>query len=103
MNEPKSCHSSFSMGNKMFVIVNTHLTSCEVYDNVSRSFTMLTINLCFKKHAEIKAFGVNDMIYIFNSELNLYAYNMNGNKLVFDVSVLEGSLNCAAFQKYPKV
>ena len=102
MNEPKACHSSFSMGNKMFVIVNTHLISCEVYDNVSRSFTMLTINLSIKNNAKIKAFGVNGMIYIFDSKLNLYAYNINGNNLVFSVSALESSLNCAAFQKCPK-
>ena len=41
MIKRRNCHASVSMGNKLFVIGGYFNTSCEVFDNFSRKFTVI--------------------------------------------------------------
>ena len=41
MIKSRSCHASVSMGNKLFVIDGYFNTSCEVFDSLSRIFTVI--------------------------------------------------------------
>ena len=41
MIEKRSCHAAVSMGNKLFVSVGYKTSSCEIFDSISRYFTML--------------------------------------------------------------
>ena len=102
LNTAKSYHISFSMGSKLFVIDSGYLSHYEVYDKFSRKFTMFTFNIPRAKLRYIEAFGVNDDIFIFDFELNLYLYNINKKSWTSKGSILNCSLKCAAFQKYPK-
>ena len=45
MIERRSYHASVSMGNKLFVIGGESTTSCEIFDSISRKFTLIELKL----------------------------------------------------------
>ena len=103
MVKAKFGHFSVSMGNKMFVVGRNSLTRVEVFDSVSRQFTMTTLYLPRTRVSDIKAFGVNDKIYIITSEFYMYVFNINENILTLKGKMPNRSLNYADLLKYPKL
>ena len=103
-------HSAINMGNKLFVISSVSYTSSEVYDNISRKFTLLNL----KRHytdpnfRSCKAVGISNKIYIFCSYFSneniimIYVYNVDENEWNSEEFVIADKLRPAAFQKHPK-
>ena len=69
-------HSSLSMGNKMFVIARANFENSEVYDSVSRKFTMIASKKYNLGYDDKQAFSVKDDIFILDSEVNLWVYSI---------------------------
>ena len=84
MNEERKHHAAVSMGNKMFVIGGYHTTSCEVFDSISKKFTLIKSfsNLSTVESSEFSAVCIaNDIIILHeqdvSQETKMYRYDVD--------------------------
>ena len=107
---PKSSHSSFSMGNKMFVINIKYNNCCEVYDSISRKFAILNFFIPRKGYDYDSYWSLNigKKIFIFynlykhGNKLRLHVYNLEELELIDEDLVINKDLRSTAVKKYPK-
>ena len=83
MNEERRGHAAVSMGNKMFVIGGYRSSSSEIFDSLSRKFTLLKpfSKLCNIDASHSRVLCVGNRIIIFDNiyghESKLYVYNVD--------------------------
>ena len=82
-------HSSFSMGNKLFVIGGLSNVDAEIFDSTSRKFTLLNLKIVCKKVFPCKCETVNISreMFVFcfcsiNRQPMLHVYNVDENRRV---------------------
>ena len=110
----KSFHSAISMGNKMFVTDVGYLARSEVYDSISRKFTLFkikelviqTTTSCFETiRISKKLIVLADVGPRVSPEL--YMYNVDENKWVSENNLLKDNFifpaYCSSFEKLPKL
>ena len=109
MIEPKFDHSVVSMDNKMFVIDHNTLSHFEIYDNVSKKFSLINIKppnsqignlyycktLCFSNKL---VFFVDDICY---NKLKIFVYNVDDKRLIFK-NVFIVQVTDSTYDKHPK-
>ena len=106
----KSSHSSFSIGNKMFVIDIEYDNCCEVYDSISRRFAILNFFIPRKGYDYDLYWSLNigKKIFIFynlykhGNKLRLHVYNLEELELIDEDLVNNKDLRSTAVKKYPK-
>ena len=106
----KSKHSLLSMGNKMFVISIKYYNCCEVYDSISRKFSLL--NLFIPRNGYnydgYKALNFGKKMFIFynlkrnDDKLRLHVYDLDELELIDEDVMISKALIYPAVQKYPK-
>ena len=105
-------HSLISMGNKMFVIGKGNHVHYELYDNISRKFTMFNVKppySCFYGF-NFEVFGINNKIVFFcivsfSKEPKVYVYDVDENKWTVEKDLVKYNFmfsKYASFIKYPK-
>ena len=112
----KSNHSSISIGNKIFVIGLGNLARSEVYDNISRTFTVFSFNPLISPFSSyysycFKTLNISNKFMIFandetSDDLKLYAYNVDIKKLISEEDLLKKSfmvLIYTSIEKHPKI
>ena len=106
----KSSHSSFSIGNKIFVIDIEYESCCEVYDSISRKHSVLNLFIPRKgyKYDNIMALNIGKKMFIFYSldtdyhKLRLHVYNLDEFEIIDEDIVINKNFVYPAVQKYPK-
>ena len=110
MLKGKSNHSAVSLGIKMFVIGKDYPVYCEVYDNISRKFTLLNIKIPRSKpfKLELKALSIkNKLVYFCNfnpsKKLKVHVYDMVKKKWLLKYNLVKDIyVSNLYFLKYPK-
>ena len=102
-------HSSFSMGNKFFVIGGYSNVDAEVFDSTSRKFTLFNIKLLCKKEIPCRCETVNfgrKMFVFCNCSLNrqpkLHVYNVDEKKWDFKIIIKNDRFVYPIIHKVPK-
>ena len=105
-------HSAVSMGNKMFVIGKGNPVYYELYDSISRNFTMFKVKPPYSNFYGFgfDVLGINNKLVHFSiasssNELKVYVYDVYENKwLVENIFVKYDFMfsSDASFIKYPK-
>ena len=102
-------HSSFSMGNKFFVIGGCCLNYAEVFDSMSRKFTSLNLKLPGKNQYSCYCEPVNickEMFVFcfcfFNKQPGLHVYNFDEKRWVFKEIVKSAPFRKHIIHKVPK-
>ena len=112
----KSNHSSISIGNKIFVIGLGNLARSEVYDNISRTFTVFKFNPLISPFSSfsfnsLKTFGISNKLLVFGNfdsldDLQLYVFNVDLKKWVPEEELLKNNFVVPAYssiEKHPKI
>ena len=106
-------HSAVSMGNKMFVISKGNPTHYELYDSISRKFTMFNAKPLYSNFYsfEYKVLGINNKLVYFctvnsSKKLKVYVHDVVENKWIVEESIFVKYnfmfATDASFVKYPK-
>ena len=111
MNVAKKYHYATSLGNKMFVTDVDNLARSEVYDNISRKFTLFNIKRPVGQftRSNFKILRISNKFILFADSyrsLQLYVYNVDKNKWVFEKNLQKENFNFPAycsFEKLPKL
>ena len=83
INDKRRNHAAVSMGNKLFVIGGSRISSCEVFDSWSRIFTNINseMKVSALERNIFKAFCVGSNIVVFHHSESLksviYVYDVN--------------------------
>ena len=101
-------HSSVTIGKKLFVIGGYDKVCSEVYDSISRKFTIFNLKLPYTYSCyQLKTVGINNKIVVFcvcysNDPSELYVYNVDKLKWIKKEVVIKYDLCEADFQIAPK-
>ena len=102
-------HSSFSMGNKFFVIGGYSNVDAEVFDSTSRKFTLFNIKLLCVKELGCRCETVNfgRKMYVFrtcsiNRQPKLHVYNADEKKWDFKIIIKNDRFVYPIIHKVPK-
>ena len=105
-------HSAVSMGNKMFVIGKGNPVYYELYDSISRKFTMFKVKPPYSNFYGFgfDVLGINNKLVHFSiasssNELKVYFYDVFENKWIVENILVKNNFMFATeafFIKYPK-
>ena len=102
-------HSSVAVGNKLFVIGVSNRICSEVYDSISRKFTMFSLKLPSAPYMynKCKTISFNKKLVVFcDSYLDIickiHVYNIDEQNWVNKKTLLKYNFNEAEIQKAPK-
>ena len=100
-------HSSVTIGNKLFMIGGNNVKFSEVYDSISRKFTIFSLEPPCASFNDIqcKTVNFNNKIVIFcksNTTIKIYVYNVDRKTWIIKDKTLEYNFDEADFQIVPK-
>ena len=119
MLSQRTNYSSFSIGNKMFMIGGSNSDYSEVFDSVTRKFTyienwpkvvrkleyynLLEYNIFLNS---FRVVSIGYKIYFFKKEknkVNIHSYDVKDKHFSFETSMKSGKLKIVSYVKVPKV
>ena len=100
------------MGNKMFVIGKGNLVHYELFDSISRQFTMFNVKPHYSNFScfDYKVLGINNKLVYFctvssSKKLKVYVHDVVENKWIVEKNLIRYNYKFslyASFVKYPK-